>query len=92
MEKKFSKEDIIKNGDSDELYELRMWLFKESCRLENQESTLDDRFARLEADEKKFREEASAMKKEIALQGGNFVRMQLFLTRNWQFYERDMMI
>ena len=70
MEKKFSKEDIIKNGDSDELYELRMWLFKESCRLENQESTLDDRFARLEADEKKFREEASAMKKEIALQEG----------------------
>ena len=51
MEKKFSKEDIIKNGDSDELYELRMWLFKECFRLENQESTLDDRFARLEADE-----------------------------------------
>ena len=70
MEKKFSKEDIIKNGDSDELYELRMWLFKESCRLENQESTLDDRFERLEAEEKRFREEASAMKKEITLQEG----------------------
>lgn len=68
MEKKFSKEDIIKDGDADELYELKLWLFKESCRLENQESSLDDRFMRLEAEEKKFREEAAAMKKDIAHQ------------------------
>ena len=67
MEKEFSKEDIIKNGDADELYELRLWLFKESCRLENQESSLDDRFMRLEAEEKKFRDLISKINKLLIM-------------------------
>ena len=58
MEKKRDIEDIILNGTKDELSELRLWLFKESVRLENQESSLSDRYARLEADEISFKNRA----------------------------------
>ena len=43
-------EEVIANGSMDELAELRLWLFKESVRLENKESALDERYARLEED------------------------------------------
>ncbi len=68
MDMKLRKEDIIRNGSEDELYELRIWLFKESCRLENQESTIDEKFEKLTREEKDFKREASAISERIDLQ------------------------
>ncbi len=58
-------EEIILNGSEDELSELRLWLFKESVRLENQESALEDRYARLEADEMAFKERMDAAERKL---------------------------
>ena len=64
-EKKRDIEDIILNGTKDELSELRLWLFKESVRLENQESSLSDRYARLEADEISFKNRVDAAERKL---------------------------
>ena len=60
MEEKRNLEEIILNGSEDDLAELRIWLFKESVRLENQESALSERYARLEKDEVAFKEKTDA--------------------------------
>ena len=65
MEEKRNLEEIILNGTEDDLNELRIWLFKESVRLENQESALSERYARLERDELAFKEKSDAYDKKI---------------------------
>ena len=65
MENKREIEDIILNGTKDELAELRLWLFKESVRLENQESSLSDRYAKLEADEISFKNRVDAAERKL---------------------------
>ncbi len=65
MEEKKNIEEIILNGSADELAQLRLWLFKESVRLENQESALSERYARLEADEMSFKEKMDAAEKKL---------------------------
>lgn len=58
-------EEIILNGTEDELSQLRIWLFKESVRLENQESALSERYAKLERDEMAFKDRADATERKI---------------------------
>lgn len=58
-------EEIILNGTEDDLSELRVWLFKESVRLENQESALSERYARLEADEQAFRDRMDIAERKL---------------------------
>ena len=58
-------EEIIANGSMDELAELRLWLFKESVRLENKESALDERYERLEADEMAFKNKVDAIERKL---------------------------
>ena len=65
MEDKRRIEDIILNGTEDELAQLRIWLFKESVRLENMESSLEERYARLEADENSFKERMDAAERKL---------------------------
>ena len=65
MEERRNLEEIILNGTEDELAQLRVWLFKESVRLENQESALCERYARLEEDERAFRERMDAAEKKL---------------------------
>ncbi len=65
MEEKRTIEEIILSGNEDELAKLRLWLFKESVRLENQESALSERYARLEADEMNFKEKMDAAEKKL---------------------------
>ncbi|ADL34377.1 hypothetical protein bpr_I1640 [Butyrivibrio proteoclasticus B316] len=65
MEERRNIEEIILNGTEDELSQLRLWLFKESVRLENQESALEDRYARLEADERAFKERRDALERKL---------------------------
>ncbi|MCR5671813.1 MAG: hypothetical protein K6G10_12470 [Butyrivibrio sp.] len=65
MEERRNLEEIILNGTEDELAELRIWLFKESVRLENQESALSERYARLEADEMSFKSRVDATERKL---------------------------
>ncbi len=65
MEERRNIEDIILNGTEDELAQLRIWLFKESVRLENQESALAERYARLEKDEMAFKEKTDAYDRKL---------------------------
>jgi len=65
MEEKRNLEEIILNGTEDELSELRVWLFKESVRLENEESALAERYARLEADEQAFRDRMDIAERKL---------------------------
>ncbi|MBR4832011.1 MAG: hypothetical protein IKZ97_05245 [Butyrivibrio sp.] len=65
MEEKRNLEEIILNGTEDELNELRLWLFKESVRLENQESSLSERYAKLEADERSFKDRVDEAEKKL---------------------------
>ncbi|WP_026516034.1 hypothetical protein [Butyrivibrio sp. MC2021] len=58
-------EEVIANGSMDELAELRLWLFKESVRLENMESSLAERYARLEADEIAFKNRMDAAERKL---------------------------
>lgn len=64
MEKR-DLEEIILNGTEDELAQLRLWLFRESVRLENQESALCEKYAKLEADEMTFRNKMDAAEKKL---------------------------
>ena len=65
MEERRNIEDIILNGTEDDLAQLRIWLFKESVRLENQESALSERYARLEKDEMAFKEKTDAYERKL---------------------------
>ena len=65
MEEKRNLEEIILSGTEDELSELRLWLFKESVRLENQESALSERYAKLEADEKSFKDRVDEAERKL---------------------------
>ncbi len=65
MEEKRNIEEIILNGTEDDLSQLRIWLFKESVRLENQESALSERYAKLERDEMAFKERVDSMEKKL---------------------------
>jgi DnaJ-class molecular chaperone len=58
-------EEILLNGDMDELTQLKIWLFKESVRLENMESSLAERYERLEADEMAFKERMDKAEKKL---------------------------
>ena len=61
--KKF--EEILLNGSEDELAQLRVWLFKESVRLENQESALSEQYEGLYRDEMAFKERMDAAEKKL---------------------------
>ncbi|WP_026652183.1 J domain-containing protein [Butyrivibrio proteoclasticus] len=65
MEERRNIEEIILNGTEDELNELRLWLFKESVRLENHESALEERYARLEADQIAFKDRMDAAERKL---------------------------
>ena len=65
MEEKRNIEEIILNGTEDELAELRIWLFKESVRLENQESALSEQYEGLYRDEMAFKERMDAAEKKL---------------------------
>ena len=65
MEEKRNLEEIILNGTKDELEELRIWLFKESVRLENQESALSEQYEGLYRDEMAFKERMDAAEKKL---------------------------
>lgn len=65
MEEKRNIEEIILNGTEDDLAQLRLWLFKESVRLENMASSLEERYARLEKDEMNFRARMDAEEKKL---------------------------
>ena len=58
-------EELLLNGTQDELYELRLWLFKESVRLENEESSISERYAKLERDEMAFRERMDKAERKL---------------------------
>ncbi|MBR0163696.1 MAG: hypothetical protein IJQ12_03365 [Lachnospiraceae bacterium] len=47
----------ILKADEDGLSELRLWLFKETCRIENRETMLDERMQRLEREREKMLDE-----------------------------------
>ncbi len=61
--KKF--EEILLNGSEDELAQLRLWLFKESVRLENHESALEERYAKLEEEEMAFKARMDAAERKL---------------------------
>ncbi len=65
MEDRRNIEEIILNGTEDELSQLRLWLFKESVRLENMESSLAEAYARLEEDSISFREKMDAEERKL---------------------------
>ncbi|MCR5402343.1 MAG: hypothetical protein K6E91_00775 [Butyrivibrio sp.] len=65
MEDRKRIEEIVLNGTEDELSELRVWLFKESVRLENMESSLSERYERLEQDERRFKERCDSIERKL---------------------------
>ena len=65
MEERRNIEDIILNGTEDELAQLRLWLFKESCRLENMESSLEEKYEKLEAEEMAFKERMDQAERKL---------------------------
>ncbi len=69
MEERSRIEEIILNGTEDDLSKLRLWLFKESVRLENHESSLAERYSRLEEDERAFKEKVDAVERKLETAG-----------------------
>ena len=65
MEDRKRIEEIVLKGTEDELSELRVWLFKESVRLENMESSLSERYERLEQDERRFKERCDSIERKL---------------------------
>ena len=48
---------VLEEADEDGLGELRLWLFKESCRLESRERQIDEMKERLEREREQFNQE-----------------------------------
>lgn len=65
MEEKRNLEQIILSGTEDELSQLRIWLFKESVRLENQESALSEKYSKLERDERAFKDRCDQTERRL---------------------------
>lgn len=64
MEKE-KRDEIIKNGTKEDLYELRMWLFRESCRIENASCSLEEREKKVAADEKFIADEKHRIETDL---------------------------
>ena len=56
---------IIKNGTKEELFELRRWLFKESCRIENVSCSLVEREKKVAEEEKRIAEEKNQIQRDL---------------------------
>ena len=67
MEDRRNIEKIILNGTEDDLSKLRLWLFRESVRLENMESSLAERYAKLEEDEMAFKERIDSEERKLEM-------------------------
>ncbi len=65
MENRKDIEEIILNGSQDDLSQLRLWLFKESVRLENMESSLSERYKKLEEDEIAFKKKMDLAERKL---------------------------
>ncbi|MBQ9589154.1 MAG: hypothetical protein IJR29_03090 [Butyrivibrio sp.] len=65
MENRKDIEEIILNGSQDDLSQLRLWLFKESVRLENMESSLSERYKKLEEDEIAFKKKMDLEERKL---------------------------
>jgi len=64
MEKE-KRDEVIRHGEKEELFELRMWLFRESCRIENASCSLDEREKKIAADEKIIAEEKHKIEHDL---------------------------
>ncbi|WP_026660143.1 hypothetical protein [Butyrivibrio sp. AC2005] len=53
---KFISEERIDKATEEELFEMRLWIYKESQRLEQEQKAVDNKVAEIEAKLKKFRE------------------------------------
>lgn len=58
-------EDIVKAENPDELREVKLWLFKENMRLENERAKLEKEKINLKESEEKFIQERVSFKKEM---------------------------
>lgn len=96
MENAAKIKETIEKGSEDELCDLRMWLFKESCRLENQESYVNDRFNHLRDEEvasnlriEEQRSEINASKKKLKSDQDFFEKKYAILTKGFNDLAED---
>lgn len=77
-------DELLGNGDQNSLEELRRFLFKESCRLKNQESALDDQWQKLEKERSLLKEEIDKAGKKLQEQRAEFEHDRSFFDQKMQ--------
>lgn len=83
MDQNYS-DKLLSNGDQNSLEELRRFLFKESCRLKNQESALDDQWLKLEKERNLLKEEIDEATKKLQAQRAEFEHDRSFFDQKVQ--------
>lgn len=78
-------DELLRSDDQSSLEELRRFLFKESCRLKNQESALDDQWHKLE-------KERNALKEEIDEAGRKLQEQRAEFEHDRSFFDQKMQI
>lgn len=78
-------DEILLEGDEEELKELKAWLFKENIRMEMLRNEVEDMKERLEAEKKQFSE-------EVKRQTSNLKRERKLLEQENKFFDQKMKI
>ena len=77
-------DELFESTDQSSLEELRRFLFKESCRLKNQESALDDQWLKLENERTLLKEEIDKAGKKLQEQRAEFEHDRSFFDQKMQ--------
>lgn len=85
MEEIREVEEVLREGDEEELKELKTWLFKENIRMEMLRNELKDMQERLETEKKEFAEEMKRLT-------GNMNRDRKLLEQENKFFDQKMKI
>ena len=87
-----ASEEQIERASEDELYKLRLWLFKESVRLENEQIALDMRFEELEQFQLDTERELGAERMKLEQDRSRFEFDRKKLDEDRAFFDKRMEI
>lgn len=85
MENGINWEEVDKAQSEDELRGMKLWLFQENIRLQNERNELEDMQDKLLKERVQFREEMETLNRRIAMEQKRLREENLFLTKSWRF-------
>ena len=81
-------EEILRTESVEELKKVKLWLFQENMRIENERKDLEQAQEKFLKERVKFRDEMDTLNRRTVLERKRLKEENLFLTKKWLFCKR----